>query len=220
MKVIHLTIFNYLPKLLETVIKMESSIEKSKDFEELAAFLSEMNKEKQYHIGFCGDDPKDIYQSLKEDFIMDDDVKFFVARNSVDKVIAAIGLDIDESSAEVWGPFNRTNSIELQDALWKRLLHENPNIRTYHFFINSENTQQQIFMDHINAQMTGEHLHLEIKEKDFDKVALINSITPKSGDFPAFEILHNKTFPNTYYDAKTIMKRLNENNILKIIKTE
>ena len=35
--------------------------------------------------------------------------------------------------AEVWGPFNKTSSIDLQSQLWKQLVNENPLIQEFHF---------------------------------------------------------------------------------------
>lgn len=199
---------------------MGATIEKVDDLAELSLFLSEINKQKKSHIGYCGEKPEEIYQTLKEDFIGDDEVKFFIARNNTGKIVSAIGLDIDESTAEVWGPFNQTSSVSLQYELWIQLLNANPTVQSFQFFINQENIQQQIFMNEIKARKTGEHLNLEIKEQDFDKVSEIKSTPFVQSDFQAFEKLHNKTFPDTYYNAKTIKERLSNENVLKVLTTE
>ncbi|WP_309228352.1 GNAT family N-acetyltransferase [Virgibacillus saliphilus] len=197
------------------------TIEKVVDFQELSLFLSDINKHKNSHIGFCGEKPAEIHQTLKEDFIGDDgDVTFFIARNNSGEIVAAIGLDIDETTAEVWGPFNQTPSVNLQHELWKNILNANPTVQTFEFFINKENTQQNMFMEEIKAEKTGEHLNLEMKEQDIDGVREIKSTPFVQSDFQAFEELHNKTFPNTYYDAKTIKERLNNENVLRVLKTK
>lgn len=86
---------------------MNEKIEKVKDLEELSRFLSKLNKQKKSHIGYCGENAEEIYQTLKEDFVSDDgDISFLIARNNIGKIVAAIGFDIDETSAEVWGPFS------------------------------------------------------------------------------------------------------------------
>lgn len=102
------------------------------------------------------------------------------------------------------------------------VLNANPTVQTFEFFINKENTQQQMFMNEIIAENTGEHLNLEIKEQDFDRVSEIKSIPFVQSDFQVFEKLHNKTFPDTYYDAKTIKERLSSENenVLKVLKNE
>jgi len=200
---------------------MNEVIEKAKDLEELSRFLSELNKQKKSHIGYCGEKAEDIYQTLKEDFVGDDgDITFLVARSNLGEIVAAIGVDRDETSAEVWGPFNQTSSVKLQHQLWEQLKNENPTVQAFYFFINKENTEQQLFMNELKAQRLGEHLILEIKEQNYDRVREIKSTSFIQHDFQAFEKLHNIAFPQTYYDAKTITERLSHECILKVLKTE
>lgn len=200
---------------------MNETIEKVKDLEELSRFLSEINKQKKSHIGYCGEKVEEIYKTLKEDFVSNDgDIKFFVARSNIGEIIAAIGVDIDESSAEVWGPFNQISSVKLQYQLWEQLVNENPTVKEFNFFINKENIEQQAFMNELKAKKTGEHLILEIKEQNLNRVSELRSTTFIQSDFQAFEKLHNETFPSTYYDAKTIAERLSNENILRVLKTE
>lgn len=200
---------------------MSEVIEKAKNLEELSRFLSDLNKQKKSHIGFCGEKVEDIYQTLKEDFVGDDgDITFLLARNNLGEIVAAIGVDIDETSAEVWGPFNQTSSVQLQHRLWAQLKNENPTVKDFYFFINKENTAQQLFMEELKAQKSGEHLILEIKEQNHERVREIKSTSFRQDDFQAFEKLHNNAFPQTYYDAKTITKRLGNECILKVLKNE
>ncbi|MEK5038658.1 GNAT family N-acetyltransferase [Sporosarcina sp. FSL K6-3457] len=200
---------------------MNETIEKAKELEELSRFLSEINQQKESHIGYCGGKEEEIYETLKEDFVSDDGViKFFIARSNTREIVAAIGLDVDESSAEVWGPFNQTSSVQLQHQLWEQLVNGNPTVQTFHFFINKENIEQQAFMNELKAEKTGEHLILDIEEQDFNRVSEIKSTFFIQSDFQAFEQLHNETFPSTYYDAKTITERLSDKNMLRVLKTE
>ena len=200
---------------------MNEKIEKVKDLEELSQFLSKLNKQKKSHIGYCGENVEEIYQTLKEDFVTDNgDISFLIARNNIGEIVAAIGFDIDETSAEVWGPFNQTSSVKLQHQLWDQFVNDNPTVQAFNFFINKENTKQQSFMDELKSKKTGEHLILEINEQNFDRVKKIQSTSFKQSDFQAFEKLHNQAFPDTYYDAKTITERLSNECILKVLKTE
>lgn len=200
---------------------MNEKIEKAKDLEELSLFLSEMNKQKRSNIGYCGEKADEIYGKLKEDFVgIDGDIRFFVARSNTGEIMTAIGLDIDESSAEVWGPFNRNSSVELQHQLWEQLVNRNPTVQTFSFFINEKNIEQQAFMNELKAKKTGEHLILEIKKLDFNLASEMENTLFTQSDFIAFEKLHNETFPSTYYDAKTITERLSDKNMLKVLKNE
>ena len=142
---------------------MEATIEKAVDIEELSRFLSEQNQHKQSHIGYCGKKAEEIYQALVEDFVNESgEISFVVARNDSGEMIAAIGVDIDGTSAEVWGPFNKNATVDLQYRLWKQLVKEYPTIQTYNFFINRENKMQQFFMNELKASKTGEHLTLRL----------------------------------------------------------
>ncbi|MFJ7667476.1 GNAT family N-acetyltransferase [Lysinibacillus sp. NPDC097195] len=200
---------------------MFATIEKALDIEELAQFLAEMNKQKTSHIGYCGDEAEEILQTLQADFIAKDGtINFIIARNHEGAIIAAIGIDMDDASAEVWGPFNQTGSSDLQQRLWQQLVSVYPTVQSYYFFINHQNLQQQAFMDALNAQKSGEHFVLEIKENAFNKVSEIKSEPFKQSDFSQFETLHAETFPGTYYDAATIIERLSANRILKVLKNE
>src|SRR5690554_953233 len=96
---------------------LNEKIERASDFEELASFLARMNVQRESHIGYCGDQAEEI----RETFI-EEEMRFVVARNEKNEIVAAMGLDIDETSAEVWGPFNQTSSTELQTQLWERLV--------------------------------------------------------------------------------------------------
>lgn len=205
----------------ERHVGMHWTVEKVQDFKELSLFLAAMNRKKETHIGFCGEQPDEILQTLQEDFVGENGgVPFFIARDQADAIVAAIGLDIDASYAEVWGPFNQTVSMDIQDALWNALIKANPSVDTYAFFINQENVRQQIFMKELGAKKKGEHLKLLINKHDFEQVQVIKSTPFEQEGFKAFEQLHNETFPNTYYDAQTIVERLSDENILKILKNE
>ncbi|MFD1413160.1 GNAT family N-acetyltransferase [Oceanobacillus jeddahense] len=200
---------------------MEIMIERANNLELLSAFLADMNKQKNHHIGFCGTDKDDILQTLKEDFMDGNgEVSFFIAKNGAGDVLAACGLEIENDEAEVWGPFNLTESMELNVALWQSLLDQYPNVQYFSFFINEENTKQQIFMKKIGAKQKGKHLQLIVHRNRFEKLDEFKCSSFKERDFPAFQHLHDSTFPDTYYDAKTIRDRLNKSNILKVLKDD
>lgn len=115
-----------------------------------------------------------------------------------------------------YGDRFQTSSVKLQQQLWDQLVNEHPTVQAFYFFINKENTIQQSFMNELKTKKTGEHLILEIKEQNFDRVKKIKSTSFKESDFQAFETLHNLAFPHTYYDAKTITERLSNECILKV----
>lgn len=58
---------------------MNATIEKVMNFNELSLFLSTINQQKSSHIGFCGENYKEIHQTLREDFISNDEINFLLS---------------------------------------------------------------------------------------------------------------------------------------------
>ncbi|GGP11979.1 GNAT family N-acetyltransferase [Oceanobacillus neutriphilus] len=200
---------------------MSILIERANDLELLSAFLADINNQKSNHIGFCGTDRAGILTALKEDCVDENgDTSFFIAKNNTGEIIAACGLDVDNEEAEVWGPFNKTESMEISAKLWGRLKENYPAVQQFSFLINEKNIKQQLFMKQINAEEEGQHLSLIIHRSRFGMLEEIKSSSIKEEDFPVFQALHDFTFPGTYYDAETIRSRLNEGNILKVLKDD
>src|SRR5690625_1658036 len=132
---------------------MQATLEKDEDLTELSRFLSKINTHKKSQIGCCCEKPEEIFKTLKEASIEDDgDANFFIARNNMREIVAAIGLDIDEATAEVWGPFYQTSSAKLQFELWKQLLNANTTVQSCDFFLNKEYTQQHMTMYDIKSE--------------------------------------------------------------------
>ena len=200
---------------------MGKTIERASEFQELAQFLAEMNRHKHSHIGYCGEDAFEIERTLAEDFIDEEgNATFFAVKTKTGELTAAIGLDIDEDSAEVWGPFNQSATAEEQEHLWKACIQAYPEIRKLTFFINEENRHQQHFVQQLGAQKTGEHLTLLMSKDRLQPVEAQVGKRFEPEDEKAFQGLHDATFPHTYYDAQTIISRLNDERILHVIKTE
>ncbi|MGM9951659.1 MAG: GNAT family N-acetyltransferase [Lysinibacillus sp.] len=200
---------------------MEKKIERATEFQELAQFLAEMNQHKHSHIGYCGENLLEIEQTLAEDFIDENgNAAFFAVRKETGELTATVGLDIDEESAEVWGPFNQSATTEEQAGLWEACMQAYPALRKFYFFLNEENRQQQHFVQQLGARKTGEHLTLLMSKDQMQPVEGRVSKRFAAEDEKAFRELHDAEFPRTYYDAQTIISRLNDEHILHVMKTE
>lgn len=198
---------------------MTANIARNEDIEKLADFLANCNAQKKQNIGYIGNKKEEILLALKDDFLQQNgELHFAVMKDKNQNIIGAIGLDIDDSSAEVWGPFSKNNGLEIENELWNLLNLKFPHIKKFHFFINLENKEQQIFAKQIGAKNTGEHRILSLKRKRFNTNDNENLQPFKMTDFDTFEQLHNEAFPNTYYDAKTIISRISKNHQLFVYK--
>jgi len=203
---------------------MEIRISRVADFAILARFLSETNQDKNHHIGYCGETYEEILQSLEEDFIDRNGEKTFLIAEDHDGVIAAIGLDIEEesASAEVWGPFVQSLIApqKISMKLWYEIQNKYSSIHTFYFFINEQNRRILSFMEEINATQIGKHLVLQIERENFTPLKNIKSHLFHISDFEGFANIHNKAFPNAYYNAKTILNRISEQQELRILKDD
>jgi ribosomal protein S18 acetylase RimI-like enzyme len=186
---------------------------------EVAKFIAEHNNDKEHHIGYCGQQEQEILSTLKEDFV-DGESTSLLAAYEQGEIVALMGLDIDDNCAEVWGPFSIPFNPVLQEELFFELQQLYKEIRTFYFFINKLNSQQLSFMDRIHAQHTGEHFILEATRETFIPVKKTITSPYLSLDFEQFEKIHSAAFPNTYYNAQTIVRRLQHTNanFLKILK--
>ncbi|EZH65616.1 hypothetical protein DH09_15045 [Bacillaceae bacterium JMAK1] len=187
---------------------------------ELSNFLETMNNQPKHHIGFCGEDSSEIYDTLVNDF---SDLPFedsFVVAYKENEIIGALGLDVDlpRGVADVWGPFIHEEEMGLAVELWNQLIQNVPKeVSKFSFFINKENTFVKQFAIDRKGIERGSDLVLYRKRESFKKKE-VQAEPYKNLYSDSFSDLHNQLFPNTYYDAQTIQNRLNDDNQLIIVK--
>ena len=198
---------------------MKAEMAVKEDIEQLAHFLVKCSSKKTQNIGYVGDNEEGIIKTLHQDFLnLNEELAFAIMKDDMQQIIGAIGLDIDDSTAEVWGPFSEYDSFDNEKELWNLLLRRFPHVQQFQFFINIENKKQQVFVNQIGAKNTGEHRILSLKREHFAVSDKEELQLYKTNDFATFEQLHSEAFPNTYYDAKTIVSRISENYQLLILK--
>ena len=83
---------------------------------QLASFLETINSVDASHIGYCGEEKEEIFDTLSHDFSDIDIEKSFVVAYEEDHLVGALGFDIDaeKRSAEVWGPFVGNGKISFK----------------------------------------------------------------------------------------------------------
>ncbi|MEQ6356043.1 GNAT family N-acetyltransferase [Lysinibacillus sp. M3] len=191
------------------------------ELKEVAHFIAQLNIEEQHNIGYCGQNEQELLSTLQEDFI-DGEFTSIVAAYDNEHIQALIGLDIDGDSTEVWGPFSINEDVTIQEKLLCTLQQIYPQISNFYFFINELNTRQLAFLEQINANKTGEHLLLGVSKDSFENVVAITSRYYKTSDYEQFKKIHSNAFSKTYYDADTILNRvqLNKENVLRIMEMD
>lgn len=201
--------------LLEKPLPLTPMIATTAHIEELANFFATCNKKTTMHIGYVGTNPAEIAETLRDDFVQQhDELSVAIMTNDAGQMIGAIGLDVEDDHAEVWGPFSEQRDVS--QALWQLLQAKLPHVHTYQFFIHAQNVQQQTFVQQLGARCTGTHRILSLCRTDFQQVT--GQLEPFHMRYvDAFTKLHNDTFPATYYDAQAIMSRLSNNNQLWLL---
>ncbi|BAD62754.1 GNAT family N-acetyltransferase [Shouchella clausii] len=184
---------------------------------DLAIFLEKMNNKSSSHIGFCGEDRGEIYDHLMNDF-SDLEVKdsFLVAYNH-SRIVGAIGLDMDlkRGCADVWGPFVEGEDIDMAQELWETIASKTPPmIKTFSFFLNEDNHFGKEFVLQNKGINQGSDLVLSITRDRFINHTPSDVETYSDAYRQSFINLHNEVFPTTYFDAHTIISRLNDFNHL------
>jgi len=130
---------------LKEAIHLPIRISPPVNLEELASFLEVINKVENSHIGYCGENKKEIYDTLTNDFSDIDMEKSFVVAYDEDIIVGALGFDIDDEtkSAEVWGPFVKIGEDypQVANLLWGALEETIPlQLNEHLFFVNEKNT--------------------------------------------------------------------------------
>jgi ribosomal protein S18 acetylase RimI-like enzyme len=191
------------------------------DIEELASFLAEVNDELSQHIGYCGSDKESILHDLSHEFSDLDLANSFAVAYEDGIIVGAMGLDIDKDdlSAEVWGPFlkNSSEDLELAEGLFTSVIsYSKIPVKNFFFFINKENKIGKEFILNLGGIEKGNHYILQAKREEFEKTIQIEKYDTAFED--SFSEIHETAFPTTYYNAKKIISRLDEHNQLLIIK--
>ncbi|WP_282156038.1 GNAT family N-acetyltransferase [Cytobacillus gottheilii] len=190
--------------------------ENPRDLHELASFLVQLNNMPSHHIGFCGQEKEEIYDTLHEL----NAESAFVCAYKEQKLIGAIGLDIYDSNeeAEVWGPFIHVEEDSSWEHIAEALIAKLTAIHKLHFFINIKNTRAIRWLNTKRAVNKGNYAILKMSRDQarFDDIAIVQPFTPLDED--AFSQLHTFIFPNTYYSAADMIKNINHHRQLLLIK--
>lgn len=182
-----------------------------------------MNAENSSHIGFCGEQREEIYNSLMNDFSDLNIEDSFAVAWSQSKIVGAMGLDFDlgNGTADIWGPFVTDEDPDTAQALWDKVLLKIPQeIKSCTFFVNKANEFAKKFAIQNNAHYSGADMVLTITRSTFTPEAVNASKNIGEKYYNSFARLHGEAFPKTYFNSSTILKRINNHNILSVIEED
>lgn len=181
-----------------------------------ANFIAKLNQQEMHHIGFCGTNPEEIQNAINED------VSEMTAATKNGALIGWIGADIDEVTAEVWGPFvDAENNIEIACHLWKKLMNQLP-AAEYNFilFSNKENKLVRNFAKKLQFKQKTDQAVLRFSREQLENVPAPILDTLTNIDHSAFIRLHDEAFPGTYYSGREIIGRVNRTQKVFVLKDE
>ncbi|QNO13666.1 GNAT family N-acetyltransferase [Alkalicella caledoniensis] len=183
------------------------------DLENLSAFLSEMNSLPEYHIGYCGTNQEEIYNTIIKDPEL---LKSFIIVKKGEKIISALGYDFYDETIELWGPFIREEyNTEMTTTLWAKMLTKLPKEVKYILgYCNEKNFKCITWLVDKKFDLSGKHTVLQIDPQSHKDSAGFHLL--KDEYFKDFVVLHNNLFPNTYYTGMQILNKLDDNNAVLV----
>lgn len=192
-----------------------SSISKVED---VALFIANMNKDAIHHVGYCGDEKKEVLHTILHDFSDIGWEKSFVVTYEGNKIIGVLGFGVDEvrKCAEIWGPFIKAeNWEEVALHMWKELIKKVPfHIEKFYGFYHVENNNCARLMKNLYAKEQDRHSIFSLSHNIVEERSICNVEEALPKVFEQFISLHNHIFPNTYYKGNEIIERLSDTNKL------
>ena len=186
------------------------------EINEAASFIAKLNNTPSHYIGYCGTEPNEIRVTIEEDLLDGNYINFVVAVEN-QEIVALVGFEIYDGTAEVWGPFSIPEYQFIQRDLWHFAEATFVDVTRYLFFIGQENKKQQTFVEAIGARLSSTNTYFEITKQQLHPTI---SLTFDKTHIDAFKTMHTKAFPKTYYDAQTILTRFTQNEGTLLFYTE
>ncbi|MBM7579272.1 GNAT family N-acetyltransferase [Jeotgalibacillus terrae] len=171
-----------------------------KTIEDAAALIARANQDAAQYVGYCGTDQDEIANTIREESM--DDHMYWIGDD-------LLMLDYEEGSAEMWGPFVQSDTDWSERA--NELLKKVPENTVLYGFYGSKNRRAIAWMESLGADKKGEETILKADRFLTEESALHIDVQPfKAHQYDAFKKLHNNSFPDTYYNAETVIARSNE----------
>lgn len=182
------------------------------DVGKVSRLISQLNNNEESHIGYCGKGSEEIANSLTEDI---SDVKYtgsFVGAYENNQLIGVLGFDADleDDSAEIWGPFIKEDKWEVVSGLWSEMNNLLPaEIHSLSMFPNIKNHNVLNLAKDLGFCEHSEQAILTFYRDDKNKLADVDMIELNQNYFSDMKELHDQEFPDTYYSGQQILDRIN-----------
>ena len=194
---------------------MDIRLFRSDDLEGVAELIARLNRRPDNHIVYLGDDPDEIRDAFTNDLTDLPAEKAVLVAVEGDAIAGVWGLEIDgeRGRAYMWGPF-----VEHKD--WEQVaeqLHAGlaeiapPGTNWFQIAVGAENRRVQEFAVRLGYKPRDRrHYTMNLPRASFSRAAADGVIELTEAAQPAFAALHDKLFPETYYDGAELIQRLDE----------
>lgn len=172
----------------------------------VAEFIENLNRKYETRIEFLDDNRESIQNDIEEILSNSkNQAKIFVAEdNGLLKGIFIFDTDIEDNSANVWGPFIFENDMELTLDLWEYALNKlHPDVKKFEFAINYKNIFALDFVKQIKAEFYDDNAVFVHKREDYvyENTYKITEAHPKF--YEDVKILHKEIFPNYFLNFES-----------------
>ena len=199
---------------------LEIRVMDQEDIGEVSSFVSRFNSSEESHIGYCGKDRDEIAKCMINDI---SDVKYtdsFVVAYEGSELIGVLGFDADleDDSAEIWGPFIVPNKWGVVFDMWKTMTNLLPSkIGSLEMFPNFKNERVCQLANELSFKKCSDETILTFERNNSRelKSVSIEELTPEY--YVDMKQLHDKAFPGAYYSGQQIIQRLDEHRKTYII---
>ncbi|RIW32011.1 GNAT family N-acetyltransferase [Bacillus salacetis] len=179
----------------------------------VSQFISKVNRVEESHIGYLGKGEEEIADSFREEFADSDLSDCFIVALTDQELIGVAGFDIDSEnqSAEVWGPFVKSTNREALNKIWGEAVKLLPAYVTFiYMFPNRKNIEVIGFAEILGFVPESGQTILTFDREAASRLG-DGGIQELSDDLVQEMIdLHDRTFPDTHYSGRKIIKRRNQ----------
>lgn len=195
------------------------------DLEKIAEYMAKMNSLDENRCAYIDNNKSEILDYLKEIHKNSSDAVIFIEEDE-GVILGAAAGDIcdDNSTIEVVGPFINRDMIECTKYLKQMVIMMKELKRGYRikFFIDDKNEFIKQFIISNNGMITGNHCNMtlklseEINKYEVNNVQCVDYTKSLADENIKHQIekLHDSIFSDAYYSSDTIIKKINDSNIL------
>jgi ribosomal protein S18 acetylase RimI-like enzyme len=189
-------------------------------FEELLEFVTRLNGDPQHHIGYFGETPGAIRETLLD--LEPPATEVFRLAVEDGRLVGVLGLEINPEIGRVWlfGPLiDHDDWQTIADQLYEAVKPIMPaGIQEHELFGDAGNIHLQEFAERHAFPLLGEHAILALERAKFvysNSRSLVSEYQPAF--FGQLEQLHDTLFPHTYFTARQMFEKQGENRRLFIV---